>query len=101
MNDARSPKGGNRDANGRFLTGHKIPGPGNPLGRRIAQLRSALVEAVSEQDVREIIGKMVALAKSGDVLAARLILDRCLGKPEPVDIIERVEALERELASCD
>jgi hypothetical protein len=37
---------------------------------------------------------MVALAKSGDTLAARLILDRVLGKPEPLDIIARLEALE-------
>jgi ribosomal protein L17 len=57
-------------------------------------LRVALVRAVSEQDVREIIEKMVAQAKAGDAVAARIVLDRVLGKPEPLDIIARLEALE-------
>jgi ribosomal protein L17 len=69
-------------------------GKGNPLAARVGKLRSALVAAVSEQDVREIIEKMVEQAKSGDTLAARIVLDRVLGKPEPLDIIARLEALE-------
>jgi ribosomal protein L17 len=67
---------------------------GNPLAKRVGKLRSALVEAVSEQDVREIIGKMVALAKSGDVLAARLVFDRLFGKSEPADLLARLDELE-------
>jgi hypothetical protein len=89
-----SPSGANgRNARGQFTAGN-CAGKGNPLAKRVGKLRSALVAAVSEQDVREIITKMVALAKSGDTLAARLILDRVLGKPEPLDIIARLEALE-------
>jgi hypothetical protein len=37
---------------------------------------------------------MVEQAKAGDALSARLVLDRVLGKPEPLDIIARLEALE-------
>lgn len=87
---------GDRDAQGRFLPGNR-GGPGNPLAARVAKLRSALIEAVSAEDVREIVETLVRLAKGGDLGAARLILDRTLGQPLPADLIERIEALEAEL----
>jgi hypothetical protein len=53
-----------------------------------------LVAAVSEDDMRDIIGKLVEKAKAGDVAAAKVVLERCLGRPIESDIIERLEALE-------
>ena len=89
-----SPSGANgRNARGQFTAGN-CAGKGNPLAKRVGQLRTALVRAVSERDVEEIIRTMVEQAKAGDALSARLVLDRVLGKPEPLDIIARLEALE-------
>lgn len=71
---------GDRDrASGKFLKGCK-GGPGNPEGRRIAKLRSALLNAVTEEDIAEIMQKMVGLAKNGDVQAAKIVLERTIGK---------------------
>ena len=53
-------------------------GPGNPRAKRIAEIRSALIEAVSVEDLREIVAALVRRAKEGDVLAAREVLDRLL-----------------------
>ena len=69
-----------RDSAGRFATGNP-GGPGNPFARRVAQLRSALLDAVSDDDLREIVSALVTRAKSGDVVAAREILTRIIGKP--------------------
>lgn len=93
-----SPSGSNgRNARGQFTAGNHAS-RGNPLARRIGQLRSALVEAVTGEDMVAIARKLVELARGGDVLAMRLLLDRCLGRPEPLDIIARLETLEEELS---
>lgn len=77
----RSPNGGNgRDGQGRFLPGNP-GGPGNPLAGRVHQYRTALAEAVTEDDIRAVIGKLVAAARAGERWAIRELLDRCLGKP--------------------
>lgn len=100
MNDARSPKGENRDENGRFLRGHTIPGPGNPYAKRTAELRAAILNAVTPADVVDVIRALVKAAKGGDVAAAKVFLDRILGTPLAVDVLERIERLEEELTSC-
>lgn len=81
-----SPNGGNggRNERGQFVAGNP-GGPGNPYARRSAELRRGLLEAVTLQDVQEIAEKLLELAKAGDIDAARLLLDRLLGKPvQPV-----------------
>ena len=89
----RLPKGAKRDEHGRFLPG-TTPGPGNPYAKRVGQLRSALLNAVSEDDMREIIEALVAKARKGDIAAARTLFDRVLGKSVESDLIERIERLE-------
>ena len=77
-----SPKGANgaRDlATGRFLPGHG-GGPGNPYARRTAEIRSVMMSAVSDDDLHAIVRTLVKLGKAGDVMAAREIFDRMLGK---------------------
>lgn len=86
-----SPNG--RDGRGRFAAGNP-GGPGNPYAKRVGELRAALVEAVSAEDMRAIVGKLVEEAKAGDVRAIRELLDRTLGRPVEADLIERIEALE-------
>ena len=89
-----SPKGTNgRDAKGRFVPGY-AGGPGNPHAKRVAKLRSTLLNAVTEDDIREIVQKLVAMAKEGDIHAAKEVLQRTLGRPIEHDLLERIEGLE-------
>ncbi len=93
-----SPNGSNgqRDANGRFAVGNK-GGPGNPFAKQIAHVRALICEAVSEDDLREIIATMIRRAKEGDLASARELLDRLSGKPTvPMDE-DRLALEERKL----
>jgi len=71
-----------RDAAGRFAAGNK-GGPGNPFARKVAGLRTALIDAVSPQDLQEIAASLILQAKDGNVQAARLIFSYVIGKPQP------------------
>lgn len=80
-----SPNGGNgltRTGDGRFAPGN-AGGPGNPYGQRVAELRAALLDAVTPDDLTAIIRRLVEAAKAGDVAAAKLVLDRLFGR-EPI-----------------
>lgn len=67
-----------RDARGRFARGAK-PGPGRERGRK--EHRQAMHDAVSPEDIAGIMRTLRDLALGGDVAAARVLLDRLLGKP--------------------
>jgi hypothetical protein len=69
-----------RASNGRFLPGHG-GGPGNPHAQRVHRLRSALLGAVGPADVKDVVDKLLEMAKLGDLGAIRELFDRCLGKP--------------------
>ena len=75
-----SPNG--RSARGRFARGNP-GGPGNPHAKRTSLLRAALLEAVTEDDIRAVAHGLVAKARSGDTAAARELLDRVIGKVRP------------------
>ncbi len=84
------PIGEGRDkSTGRFLPGNP-GGPGNPFARKVARLRSALLEAVTETDVAAVGRKLVSLALEGDTAAAKLVLDYLLGGPAPAVNPDRV-----------
>ena len=82
-----------RDNRGRFTEGNP-GGPGNPQAKRVGELRFALLGAVTEDDVREVIASVVQKAKDGDMVAARVLFDRVLGPAVAADILERITALE-------
>jgi hypothetical protein len=88
-----------RDENGRFLPGNR-GGPGNPHARKVAQLRSALLGTVTEEDIKAIAAKLVAMARGGNLPAIRELLERTLGRPVEADFLERLEALEGLLAQA-
>ncbi len=69
-----------REATGRFAKGN-AGGPGNPFASRVAALRILLLDAVSNDDLRAVIAKLVEQAKAGDLAAIRELLDRIMGKP--------------------
>ena len=66
-----------RDGRGRFAPDV----PANPFGRRVAALREALVDAVSEADISAITLMMFESAKTGSESAAKLVYQYVLGKP--------------------
>src|SRR5690242_10359886 len=72
-----------RDDRGRFARGNH-GGPGNPFGRRVADMRKAMLAAVSLQDVADVFQELLAKAKTGDVQAMKLFLAYTVGKPEKV-----------------
>ena len=76
-----SPNGSNgRASNGQFGKGNP-GGPGNPRAKTVAILRSMLLDAVTENDIRAVVQMLVAKAKDGDIPAARELLNRIFGKP--------------------
>lgn len=82
-----------RGPGGRFAAGNGFS-RGNPLAGRVQKLRAALVDAVTVDDFREIVAALLQQAKAGDVVSAREVFDRTIGKSSPVEILQRLESLE-------
>ena len=83
-----------RGPDGRFVKGY-AGGPGNPMAAKVAKLRSAALHAVTQNDMKRIIRKLVKMAQAGDVAAAREVFLRSIGHPVESDIFERLEQLEK------
>jgi hypothetical protein len=69
-----------RDARGRFAKGNK-GGPGNPFARKVAELRAALVNFVTEDDMKHLCFVLKMRAEGGDMVAMKLLFQYVLGKP--------------------
>ena len=94
MIDRPSTNGPNgRTATGKFAPGNKL-GRGNPHAAHVARLRSALLNAVSEEDIERVVKALLDQALAGDVQSIKELLLRVLGKPQEVDLTERLERLE-------
>src|SRR5262249_30281846 len=59
-------------------------GPGNPFARRTAQLRKALCEAVSAEEMTALGRVLLQKATEGDMAAAKLLLAYAVGRPADV-----------------
>jgi hypothetical protein len=87
-----------RQSDGRFAKGNP-GGPGNPFARQVAKLRQVLLESVTEEDLREIVQAMVKKAKEGDMVAAREVLSRVIGKPAEAPDPDRLDVEKAKLKS--
>lgn len=88
MTIAPSPNGSNgRDSSGRFTKGNP-GGQGNPHARRVADFRRVLLGAVTDEDLHDIARTLVERGKTGDVMAAREVLDRLMGKAKVTMAVE-------------
>ncbi|GAB4127846.1 MAG: hypothetical protein Kow0040_01870 [Thermogutta sp.] len=84
-----------RDNRGRFVPGGP-GGPGRPKKRYSAvELRKAVLQAITPEELASIVRVLFSRAMEGDVAAAREVLNRILGPPVEVDLLERIEQLER------
>ena len=90
MSSASSESRGPR---GRFAIGNP-GGPGNPHAAKVGELRSALLDAVTTEDIRAVLDALVTEAKAGNVPAMREFFNRILGQPQAVDAIERLAEVE-------
>lgn len=86
-----------RENNGQFGKGNRFAA-GNPLAIRAGELRRELFAAVKPEDFREVVDALLRQAKQGDLVAVKELLDRLIGKSSPVEILQRLEALELSLA---
>lgn len=89
-----------RGDRGRFKVGN-AGGPGNPNNAAISRLRRALHQAVTEDDIQEVIEVLVAKAKEGNLPAIRERLDRAIGKSTDANLAERLDELERAAAELN
>ena len=87
-----SPNGPNgRGEDGRFLPGNS-GGPGNPWAAQVAAWRRTLVNAITQDDIQAVATTLVMKAKAGEPWAVKLLLERCLGKPQQAAAFEDYEA---------
>jgi hypothetical protein len=92
VNDGKDKK------TGRFLAKNKR-GRGNPLNAQMQKLQHAAVKAVTPNDMRILIRKMLAAAKKGNVPAANFIGKYLLPEvPKDLNIAVR-QMTEEELAA--
>ena len=68
-----------RDERGRFLPGNP-GGPGNPLAARVHEHRQAVIAAVTPEEVQQVFRVLLDKALAGDVVAAKVLLDRLFGR---------------------
>jgi hypothetical protein len=73
-------RGDGRDDKGRFARGNR-GGPGNPFARKVAALRSALINGLTDENMRAVKGKLLEMTLAGDLDAARLLLSYAAGPP--------------------
>jgi hypothetical protein len=71
---------GGRDGKGRFKA-RNPGGPGNPFARQVAQLRSALIQRVTMEDMGVIADDLILKARNGNLAAIKLLFQYVIGKP--------------------
>lgn len=80
----------NHARNGQFVKGNKAA-KGNPHARQMAKLRTQLLGRITGEDLGEVLDAMVQKAKTGDVVAAKLVLDLAVGKSAPAPNPDRLD----------
>jgi hypothetical protein len=90
VSDGGAPPDAARTAAGRFAKGNKC-GLGNPFSRRLGKLRSAFLDAVTDEDVAAVARRLHHLAMMGDVQAAQVYLSYAVGKPRPAVEPDRLD----------
>jgi hypothetical protein len=95
--EQQAPPKPQRNAKGRFIRNND-GGPGNPFGRRVAELRKVLLRSATEENVERLANMLMEKAFAGDLAAAKLLLHYWIGKPKEVAEPDRVDVEEWELA---
>ena len=72
-----------RDEFGRYLPGHP-GGPGNPHAKKISMFKSAVMRTIAPEELGDVVKMLLDKALSGDIAAAKIILEYTLGKSKPL-----------------
>jgi hypothetical protein len=83
----------------RFTLGNK-GGPGNPFARQVAEIRKLLLNTVPGDELAKILLAVVEKAKTGDVAAAKLVLQYTAGKPAEAVEPDRIELEDHRLRAA-
>lgn len=107
----KSAKGkldGDRDKAGRFIRGNRIGRDGgNPNLKRLAEYQRAVREAIEPSDLVNVMRRLRDIAldtsqqPSDSIAASRVLLERCMGKPESPSKVVDTELEVVELHSID
>lgn len=89
-----------RDERGRFAAGNRLA-RGNPIAVQIARFREGVAAAVTVDDLQDIMRKLVRLAKQGDVAAAKVVLERCLGQPQATDLVVEINRIRETIQTLE
>jgi len=73
-----------READGRCADGI-------PFARQVAALRTAMVNAVTPQDIQAITARLVQEARDGDKAATKILFQHAIGKPQPAVNPDRLD----------
>jgi hypothetical protein len=71
---------GGRNVNGTFQKGHHFGG-GNLFAKQQARVKQFLYDCVSDNDLIDMIGKQVELAKGGDKASFKILMEHLAGRP--------------------
>lgn len=88
-----------RDNSGQFTNGNKAAvGNEKNTDRKSKDLKKALLDAVTEEDITAIAKKLIAKAKKGEVLAIRELFDRLWGRAKQeiegeINVIQKSKTL--------
>jgi hypothetical protein len=77
-----TPSAEGREPTDYFAAGH-AGGAVNPFARRVAGLRTAMVSAVSDEDMVAITARLVRDARDGNNTATKLLFQYVVGRPGP------------------
>jgi ribosomal protein L17 len=55
------------------------------------------MDAVTEDDLTEVVESLITKAKNGDIAAIKVLFDRLFGPPIAADVVERIERLEQQI----
>jgi hypothetical protein len=83
---------GGRDKFGRFEHGNKL-GKGNPFGKRQAELRMAMLDALTPERMKILGEQMYVYALGGDMAATSILLSYALGRPTSAPDPEKMGGL--------
>ncbi|TVQ51070.1 MAG: hypothetical protein EA377_13415 [Phycisphaerales bacterium] len=90
-----------RAPDGTFTPGNDFGRRGSPHAAKIAAWRKAFAEAVTEDDIRQIVGKLKGAALAGEPWAIKEILGRCIGDVHRAEASERLEKIEAIVTADD
>jgi hypothetical protein len=93
---AAAARPGQDAATGKFLPGNKF-GRGNPHYRRLAANRTAFLETVGPEQVKELAAQVFRRALAGDLEAAKIVLAYAIGRPGPAADPDRADLDEWQL----